>query len=58
MGKVKNAAMEDSEVLFPYLMAAEELLRAPAASISLVDNKGKISLDGFKNFGLKKYQKK
>ena len=27
MGKVKNAAMEDSEVLFPYLMAAEELLR-------------------------------
>ena len=27
MGKVKNAAMEDSEVLFPYLMAAEELLK-------------------------------
>ena len=27
MGKVKAAAMEDSDVLFPYLLAAEELLR-------------------------------
>ena len=26
MGKVKQAAMEDEEVLFPYLLAAEELL--------------------------------
>ena len=26
MGKVKAAAMEDEEVLFPYLLAAEELL--------------------------------
>ena len=26
MGKVKEAAMEDEETLYPYIMAAEELL--------------------------------